>query len=76
MRPIHYVPDKGLLKRRKSLSEHPFGIVKRCLGAECFLLNRITGAIAKMAFAYLAFNMKRFINIVGIKAIIEAIRKS
>ena len=62
LRPIHYVPDKELLKRRKSLSEHPFGIVKRCLGADYFLLKRIVGVTAEMAFAYLAFNIKRVIN--------------
>ena len=62
LKPIHYVPDKELLKRRKSLSEHPFGIVKRCLGADYFLLKRIVGVTAEMAFAYLAFNIKRVIN--------------
>ena len=74
LKQIHYVPDKQLLKRRKALSEHPFGVVKRCLGADYFLLKRIPGATAEMAFAYLAFNMKRAINILGTEAIIKAIQ--
>lgn len=73
LKQIHYVPDKQLLKKRKSLSEHPFGIVKRCLGADYLLMKRFSGVRAEMALAYLAFNMKRAINIVGIKPMIEAI---
>lgn len=73
LKQIHYVPDKELLKRRKSLSEHPFGIVKRCLGADYLLLKGFSGVRAEMALAYLAFNMKRAVNILGIKPIIQAI---
>jgi len=73
LKQIHYVPDKELLKRRKSLSEHPFGIVKRCLGADYLLMKRFSGVTAEMALAYLAFNLKRVINIVGIRPMIEAI---
>ena len=73
LKQIHYIPDKKLLKRRKSLSEHPFGIVKRCLGADYLLMKSFSGVRAEMALAYLAFNMKRAINIVGIKPMIEAI---
>ena len=76
LKQIHYVPDKLLLKQRKSLSEHPFGIVKRCLGADYFLLKRFKGATAETAFAFLAFNMKRVINLVGIKQLIETINNA
>lgn len=61
LKQIHYVPDKQLLKRRKSLSENPFGIVKRDMGVDYVLLKRICGVTAEMAFTYLAFNMKRAI---------------
>ena len=70
---IHYLPDKQLLKQRKSLSEHPFGIVKRCLGAEHLLMKRFSGVTAEMALAYLAFNMKRVINIIGTDNLIRSI---
>jgi len=73
LRQIHYVPDKELLKRRKSLSEHPFGTVRRCLGADCLLMKRFSGVTAEMALAYPAFNLKRVISIVGIKPMTEAI---
>ena len=73
LKQIHYIPDKKLLKRRKSLSEYPFGIVKRCLGADYLLMKSFSGVRAELALAYLAFNMKRAINIVGIKPMIEAI---
>lgn len=73
LKQIHYIPDKQLLKKRKCLSEHPFGIVKRCLGADYLLLKRFSGAIAEMSFAFLAFNLKRVINIVGVKELIKQI---
>jgi len=73
LKQIHYIPDKQLLKKRKCLSEHPFGIVKRCLGADYLLLKRFSGAIAEMSFAFLAFNLKRVINIVGVKELIRQI---
>lgn len=74
LKQIRYVPDKVLLKQRKSLSEHPFGIVKRCLGADYLLLKRFTGATAEIALAYLAFNMKRAINILGFERIMAVIQ--
>lgn len=74
LKQIHYVPDKRLLKRRKSLSEHPFGIVKRDMGVDYVLLKRICGVTAEMAFTYLAFNMKRAINLLGVGKLMEAIR--
>lgn len=73
LKQIHYVPDKELLKRRKSLSEHPFGIVKRCLGADYLLMRGFSGVKAEMALAYLAFNIKRAINIVGVKPMIDEV---
>ena len=73
LKQIHYIPDKQLLRKRKCLSEHPFGIVKRCLGADYLLLKRFSGAIAEMSFAFLAFNLKRVINIVGVKELIRQI---
>lgn len=74
LKQIHYTPDKELLKLRKSLSEHPFGIVKRCLGADYLLMKRFSGVTAEVALAFLAFNMKRVINILGVEKIIKAIQ--
>jgi len=70
---IRYTPDKQLLKRRKSLCEHPFGVVKRSLGVDYLLMKRFSGVIAEMALSYLAFNMKRVINIVGTDNLIRNI---
>lgn len=73
LKQIHYVPDKDLLKKRKCLSEHPFGVVKRCLGADYFLLKRFSGVTAETSLAFLAFNLKRVINIIGSKELIRQI---
>ena len=74
LKPIHYVPDVQLLKKRKSLSEHPFGVIKRGLGADYFLLKRFSGVTAEMALIFLVFNMKRAINILGTEKILTEIR--
>lgn len=73
LKQIHYIPDKKLLKKLKTLSEHPFGVVKRCLGADYLLLKRFKGVTAEMSFAFLAFNLKRAINIVGAQELIKQI---
>lgn len=47
LKQINYVADKQLLKLRKTLSEHPFGIVKRSLGADYLLMKRFSGVNAE-----------------------------
>ena len=65
--------EKELLKQRKCLSEHPFGTVKWYHGAHYLLCKGIEKASAEMGLAFLAYNMTRAINMVGIKKIIAAI---
>jgi len=73
LKQIRYIPDKELLKKRKTLSEHPFGIVKRSLGADYLLMKRFAGVTAEMSLAFLAFNLKRVINIVAIGQLMKQI---
>lgn len=65
--------EKELLKQRKCLAEHPFGTVKWYHGAHYLLCKGIEKASAEMGLAFLAYNMTRAINMVGIRKIIEAI---
>ena len=73
IRPYRYKPDKKLLKLRKSLSEHPFGVVKRCLGADYFLCRGFEMITAETALAFMVFNLKRAISILGVSKMIKAI---
>ena len=69
---VHIKPDKEIYKQRKSLCEHPFGTVKRAMdGGYCLTKGRrkVTG---EFALIFLAYNIKRVVNILGTKKLIEA----
>ena len=65
-------PDPGKLKERMCLSEHPFGTVKWHHGAHYLLCKGKEKATAELGLSFLAYNLKRAINMVGIKALIAA----
>ncbi len=51
--------------------EHPFGTVKRGFGITYFLTRGLKSVKAEASLAFLAYNMKRAINILGVKEIIR-----
>ncbi len=57
--------------RRRSLVEHPFGILKHMMGTPRFLCRGLSAVKAEMALSVTAFNLKRAINILGTRNIIE-----
>ncbi|MDR2204149.1 MAG: IS1182 family transposase [Nitrososphaerota archaeon] len=63
---IKVKPDKALVKLRKTLSEHPFGTVKRAMDAGYCLLKGIERVRGEFSLAFLVYNLKRVINIVGV----------
>jgi transposase len=65
--------DIHKLKLRMCLSEHPFGTVKWHHGAHYLLCKGKEKATAELGLSFLAYNMKRAINMVGIGAIIAVI---
>ena len=54
--------------------EHPFGTVKRALGYTYFLQRRTENVRCESVMHFLVYNLKRVINILGIKPLIEAMR--
>jgi len=66
--------DKQKLKERMCLSEHPFGTVKWYHGAHYVVCKGIEKASAEMGLAFLAYNLRRVINMVGVAGLMEAIR--
>jgi transposase len=55
-----------MMSKRRSIVEHPFGIVKqRVFGDGRLLLRGLPGARTEMAMAVLAFNFKRVFNMLG-----------
>lgn len=61
--------NKEKYKMRQMIVEHPFGTVKRGLDAGYFLTRGKLSVTAEMSMTYLAYNLKRVINILGVKEI-------
>lgn len=66
--------DIHKMKERMCLSEHPFGTVKWYHGAHYLLCKGKEKATAELGLSFLAYNMKRAINMVGTKKLIEAMQ--
>lgn len=60
------------IKERMCLSEHPFGTVKWYHGAHYLLCKGKEKAAAELGLSFLAYNLKRAINMVGAKKLIAA----
>ena len=60
-----FKPDKARMDKRKELSEHPFGTIKRTLGAGYFLLRGKAKVQGEAALACLGYNIRRALNLLG-----------
>ncbi|WP_242975791.1 hypothetical protein [Desulfosporosinus sp. FKB] len=56
------------------LSEHPFGTVKWYHGAHYLLCKDIEKATGKLGLNFLAYNLKRAINMVGTEKLVAAMK--
>ena len=65
--------DIHKLKERMCLSEHPFGTVKWHHGAHYLLCKGKEKATAELGLSFLAYNLRRAINMVGVRKLIEVI---
>ena len=63
-----------MMKVRRSTAEHPFGTIKFWMGATHFQMKTLRHVGTEMSLYVLAYNMKRVINILGAKKLIEAIQ--
>ncbi len=64
-------PDKA--NKRKELVEHPFGTLKHTMTHGYFLMRGLEKVSAEMSLSVLVYNMKRVINILGVKELINAV---
>lgn|SRR5574341_6685 len=62
-----------LMRRRQQLSEPPFGTIKRAMNQGYFLMRGLHKVGAEMSLTILSYNLKRVINIIGVKKLIEAV---
>ena len=65
-------PEK--MKQRRETVEHPFGTIKSWMGYTHFQMKTLKHVGTEMAFHVLAYNLKRVINIIGIRPLIAAMQ--
>ena len=66
--------NKRLLAKRKELSEHPFGTLKRSLGYTYFLVRSMEKVRTEFNLMCFVYNLKRVFNIVGFDKLMAAIQ--
>ena len=62
-----------VMKQRKEVVEHPYGTMKRWMNQGYFLLRGLKKVRAEMSFTVMSYNIKRVMNILGIRKMIEAV---
>jgi len=62
-----------VMRRRQQLSEPPFGTIKRAMGHSYFLMRGLHKVGAEMSLTVLSYNIKRVINLIGVKKMIAAV---
>jgi len=65
-------PEK--MRQRRETVEHPFGTIKYWMGYTHFQMKTLKRVGTEMALHVLAYNLKRVINIMGIRPLIAAMR--
>jgi len=65
-------PEK--MKQRRETVEHPFGTIKSWMGYTHFQMKTLKRVGTEMALHVLAYNLKRVINIIGIRPLIAAMQ--
>ena len=64
-------PDQEKMSQRMCLSEHPFGTIKRAMGATYFLLKGMKKVAGEFALFCLGYNLERAKNLLGFDKMME-----
>jgi len=65
-------PD--ILFRRREIVEHPFGSIKQWMNQGAFLMKGLEKVRAEFSLTAFAYNLRRALNILGVEAMMEAVR--
>lgn len=69
-----FLPDPEILDKRRETVEHPFGSIKQWMNQGAFLMRRLANVNAEFSVTALAYNLRRAINILGVPALLRAVR--
>lgn len=64
-------PDREKMIQRMCLPEHPFGTIKRTMGATFFLLKGLRKVAGEFALFCLGYNIERTKNLLGFEKMME-----
>lgn len=67
-------PDRKKMDQRKCLSEHPFGTIKRAMGATYFLLKGKVKTTGEFALLSMGYNLARVENLLGFSVLMQRVR--
>jgi len=68
--------DPIWMKQRREIVEHPFGTMKWLMAHPRFLVKGLIKAKAELALGVLSYNLKRVVNILGVRALLQALQPS
>ena len=63
---------EAMIIRRQTV-EHPFGTLKAWMGSAHFLTKTLEKVKTEMSLQVLAYNIKRMVNIFGVRPLMQAI---
>ena len=66
--------DPQIMRVRRQTVEHPYGTLKAWMGSTHFLTRTLDRVSTEMSLHVLAYNLKRVMNILGVKPLIQAIQ--
>jgi transposase len=66
--------DPEIMRVRRQTVEHPYGTLKTWMGSTHFLTRTLNRVSTEMSLHVLAYNLKRVMNILGVKPLIQAIQ--
>ncbi len=64
-----------MTRQRRHTVEHPCGTIKHAMHQGHFLMKGLRQVRAEFSLSALAYNLLRVINIAGVKALVEALRR-
>lgn len=65
--------EPHIVKRRKTIVEHPFGTMKKVWGYSTFLLRGKDKVSTEISLMTLAYNLRRALTIIGVVGLIKAL---
>ena len=72
---VRLAANPQMTRTRRNTVEHPFGTIKHAMNQGHFLLKGLRQVRAEFSLSALAYNLLRVMNIVGVKALVEALRR-